>query len=453
MDKNMGKDVALQNERDGFESKWGFILACIGSAVGMGNIWRFPVMVSKYGGMTFLFPFLIFVVLIGATGVIEEMSFGRIAKAGPIGAFGVSMERRNGRKKLGEWVGLIPVAGSMALAIGYTCVVGWVFKYTYMAFNGQITEMEQDMKVIVSTFESTATVMGNNFWLIVACVVSFGIMAMGIASGIEKANKIMMPALFGIFVFLLCYVSFLDGAAEGYQYIFGFSAEGIKNPEVWVYAFGQAFFSLSVAGSGTVIYGSYLSDKEDVVGAAKHVGFFNILSAMLAACVIIPSISVSGGVLSEGGPGLMFIHLIHVFNGMPAGRLVVILFFICVLFAGVSSLVNLYEAPVATLQEQFGFSRNRAVIVIAVIGCGSALAIQGIVSEWMDVVSIYICPLGALLAGIMFYWVGGKEFVLEAVNAGREKAIGKWFYPLGKYAYCMSAFVALVVGGVMGGIG
>lgn len=142
MDKNMGKDVALQNERDGFESKWGFILACIGSAVGMGNIWRFPVMVSKYGGMTFLFPFLIFVVLIGATGVIEEMSFGRIAKAGPIGAFGVSMERRNGRKKLGEWVGLIPVAGSMALAIGYTCVVGWVFKYTYMAFNGQITEME-----------------------------------------------------------------------------------------------------------------------------------------------------------------------------------------------------------------------------------------------------------------------------------------------------------------------
>ena len=119
----------------------------------------------------------------------------------------------------------------------------------------------------------------------------------------------------------------------------------------------------------------------------------------------------------------MFIHLIHVFNGMPAGRLVVILFFICVLFAGVSSLVNLYEAPVATLQEQFGFSRNRAVIVIAVIGCGSALAIQGIVSEWMDVVSIYICPLGALLAGIMIYWVGGKEYVLEAVNAGREKAI------------------------------
>lgn len=94
MDKNMGKDVALQNERDGFESKWGFILACIGSAVGMGNIWRFPVMVSKYGGMTFLFPFLIFVVLIGATGVIEEMSFGRIAKAGPIGAFGVATERR-----------------------------------------------------------------------------------------------------------------------------------------------------------------------------------------------------------------------------------------------------------------------------------------------------------------------------------------------------------------------
>ncbi len=439
--------------RDGFASKWGFILACIGSAVGMGNIWRFPVMVSKYGGMTFVIPFLIFVILIGATGVIEEMSFGRIAKAGPIGAFGKATELRSGNRKSGEMVGLIPVLGSMALAVGYTCVVGWVFKYTYMSFAGEITAMEQNMQQIVEMFSTTATIMGNNFWLIVACLVSFLIMALGIASGIEKANKFMMPALFGMFVLLLCYIVFQEGAIEGYRYIFAFSPEGFTNPQVWIYAFGQAFFSLSVAGSGTVIYGSYLSEKENVSEAAKHVVFFNILSALLSACVIIPSIAVSGGTLSSGGPGLMFIHLIHVFNGMPAGQLVVMVFFVCVLFAGVSSLINLYEAPVATLQEQFGLGRIPAVLVIGVIGCASALSIQGIVAEWMDVVSIYICPLGALLAGVMFYWVGGKEFALQAVNRGRKDLIGAWFYPLGKYAYCISALSALLIGAFMGGIG
>lgn len=449
----MKLETSTHGTRDGFATKWGFILACIGSAVGMGNIWRFPVMVSKYGGMTFVLPFLIFVVLIGATGVIEEMSFGRMAKAGPIGAFGTATELRSGKRKSGELIGLVPVLGSMALAVGYTCVVGWVFKYTYMSFAGHITAMEQNMHQIAEQFSTTATVMGNNFWLIIACAVSFLIMALGISSGIEKANKIMMPALFGMFVLLLCYIVLQDGAMEGYRYIFTFSPEGFKNPQVWIYAFGQAFFSLSVAGSGTVIYGSYLSDKEDVGEAAIHVVFFNILSALLSACVIIPAIAVSGGTLSSGGPGLMFIHLIHVFNGMPAGRLVVMAFFVCVLFAGVSSLINLYEAPVATLQEQFGYRRISAVLVIAVLGCGAALSIQGIVAEWMDIVSIYICPLGALLAGVMFYWVAGKDFVHKAVNTGRRNVIGAWFYPLGKYAYCISALAALLIGAFMGGIG
>ena len=449
----MTGEIVAEEQRDGFQSKWGFILACIGSAVGMGNIWRFPVMVSKYGGMTFLIPFFFFVILIAATGVIEEMSFGRIAKAGPIGAFGTATELRWHDRKKGEWIGMIPVLGSLALAIGYTCVVGWVVKYTYLAFTGGLSAMGQDLPQIAGLFEATATSFGNNFWLIVACLGSFLIMGMGVASGIEKANKIMMPALFAMFLFLLCYVFILDGAEGGYRYIFTFNPEGLKNPFVWVYAFGQAFFTLSIAGSGTVIYGSYLSDKEDVVGAAKYVAFFNLLSAMLAACFIIPAMAITGEKLSSGGPGLMFIHLIPVFNGMPAGRLVVIIFFICVLFAGVSSLVNLYEAPVATLQEQFGFKRMPAVATIGVLGCVSALLIQGIVSEWMDVVSIYICPLGAVLAGVMFYWVGGKEFVLKAVNTGREKPIGAWFYPLGKYVFCIIAIAALVIGAALGGIG
>ena len=128
-------DKQTTTQRDGFKSKWGFILACIGSAVGMGNIWRFPIMVSLWGGMTFLIPYFICVILIGSTGVIGEFALGRATGAGPIGAFGKCTELR-GNKKIGEAIGFIPVLGSMALAIGYTVVMGWILKYAIGAFTG-----------------------------------------------------------------------------------------------------------------------------------------------------------------------------------------------------------------------------------------------------------------------------------------------------------------------------
>ena len=127
-------------KRDSWGSKWGFILACIGSAVGMGNIWLFPARVSKYGGATFLIPYLLFVVIIGSTGVIGEMAFGRATRSGPIGAFGEAMAVRSKRES-GEAIGFIPVLGSLALAIGYSCVVGWIFKYVFLALSGQLYAM------------------------------------------------------------------------------------------------------------------------------------------------------------------------------------------------------------------------------------------------------------------------------------------------------------------------
>lgn len=454
-------------ERDGFKSKWGFILACIGSAVGMGNIWRFPIMVSTYGGMTFLIPYFIFVVLIASSGVIGEFSLGRTAGAGPIGAFGHAMESRTGSKKLGEAIGLIPVLGSMALAIGYTVVVGWIFKYTFMAITGGLYGLGTDMGAIGGAFgatapetatigESISAVLGgagNNMWLIIGIVISLAIMAMGVAGGIEKANKIMMPALFFLFIGLGIYVSTLPGASAGYSYIFTLNPAGLLNPKVWIFAFGQAFFSLSVAGNGSVIYGSYLSKKENVVNSARNVAIFDTMAALLAAFVIIPAMAAGGGDLTAAGPGLMFVWLVNVFNAMPAGRIVGMIFFICVLFAGVTSLVNLYEAPVATLQEKLGLKRIPAVGIIGVIGCIVAVCIQGITSGWMDAVSIYICPLGAMLAGIMFFWVLRKEKILDAVNPGTDKPIGKWFIPLGRYIYVPLALIALIAGAVLGGIG
>ena len=440
-------------QRDRFQHRWGFILACIGSAVGMGNIWRFPVMVSTYGGLAFLIPYVIFVVLIGSTGIVEEMALGRAAGAGPVGAFGLCTEVRTGKKKTGEIIGILPIVGALGLAIGYTCVMSWIFKYTWLAISGGLSAMGQDMDVIGGAFSQTASAWGANAWIVLALAVNFAIMVLGIAQGIEKANKVMMPLLFCLFIGLGIYIATLPGAGNGYRYIFTLDPKGLANPEVWVYAFGQAFFSLSVAGNGTVIYGSYLSKKEEIPSSARNVAIFDTIAALLAAFVIIPAMATSGAQLESGGPGLMFIYLVNVFNSMPAGRIVGMVFFVCVLFAGISSLINLYEAPVAVLQEQFGIRRMPATLAVHMFGCIVALCIQAIVSDWMDVISIYICPMGALLAGIMFFWVAGKKFAEEQVSLGSKKKIGKWFFPVGKYLYCGLALVALVAGAVLGGIG
>ena len=152
-----GRDSMLQGtKRDSWGSKWGFILACIGSAVGMGNIWLFPARVSAYGGATFLIPYLIFVVIIGSTGVIGEMSFGRATRSGPVHAFGEATRMRFGSDKPGKLLGLIPVLGSLALAIGYSVVTGWIFKYTFQSFTGSLSQM-QGVAAFDANFGATAS--------------------------------------------------------------------------------------------------------------------------------------------------------------------------------------------------------------------------------------------------------------------------------------------------------
>lgn len=458
--------------RDGFKSQWGFILACIGSAVGMGNIWRFPIMVARWGGLTFLIPYFIIVLLVGNSGVMEEFALGRRAQAGPIDAFGHCTEAKNGNKKLGQAIGLIPIIGSMMLAIGYTVVMSWIFKYTFMSITGSLYGLGTDMGAIGGTFGGAAPEaatlgealgmmfsngifgIGNGVWLIIGLVVAMIIMAMGVANGIEAANKIMMPVLFGLFVILAVYIGFQPGASEGYKFLFTLDPAGLVNPQVWIYAFGQAFFSLSVAGNGSVIYGSYLPKDEDIPSSARRVALFDTIAALLAAFVIIPAIGASGFAMSDinPGPGLMFVYLVNILNGMPGGRIIGVIFYIAVLFAGLSSIVNLYEAPVATMQEQFKLKRGPAVAVIGVIGVIVALLIQPWTSQWMDVVSIYICPLGAGLAAIMFFFVLPRKEALEEVNHGAKKPVGKWFEYLG-YLFVAMCFIALVAGAALGGIG
>lgn len=437
--------------RDRFKSRWGFILACIGSAVGMGNIWLFPARVSACGGGAFLIPYFIFVILIGSTGVIGEMCLGRATRSGPIDAFGYATASK-GKKAVGQVLGIIPTLGSLALAIGYTVVMGWIFKYAVGTFTGATLDAT-DVDSFTSNFGTMASAFGNNLWQIIAVVVTFVILIFGIGSGIEKANKVMMPLFFFLFLALAIYISTREGAIEGYKYIFTVDFNALKDPKTWIYALGQAFFSLSVAGNGTLIYGSYLSDDVNAPSSARNIAFFDTMAAMLAALVIIPAMATAGAELTTGGPMLMFVFLPNLFKTMPGGSIIAIVFFVAVFFAGMTSLINLYESPIATLQERLKIKRAPACLIVGVIGLGVSLCIQHIVSEWMDVVSIYICPLGAGLAGIMFFWVLGKKFVSEQVNKGREKPIGNWFYPLAKYVFCGICILVLVAGAVLGGIG
>lgn len=440
-------------KRDSFNNKWGFILACIGSAVGMGNIWMFPTRVSMYGGGSYLIPYFIFVALIGFTGVIGEMSFGRATKSGPVDAFGYACETKNkNKRKLGEAIGFIPVLGALAMAIGYTVVMGWILKYMIGAFTGK-TLAPADTEGFAASFGSMASAFGNNVWQIVALVIGIIILMFGVGHGIEKANKIMMPVFFILFAVLGIYVAFQPGAIEGYKYIFRVDPEAFADPKTWIFALGQAFFSLSIAGNGTLIYGSYLSDNEDIPAAAGRVALFDTIAAMLAALVIIPAMATTGAQLNQGGPGLMFIFLPALFKSMPGGYIVAIIFFVAVFMAGLSSLINLYEAPIATIQEKLHLGRKASCAIIAVIALVVSICIQGIVSGWMDILSIYICPLGAGLAGIMFFWVCGKKYVETQVNTGRDKKFTDKFYPICKYIFCPICFLVLILGIVLGGIG
>ena len=401
------KNVNTVQKQDGFKSQWGFIMAAVGSCVGMANVWR---------GLTFLIPYFIFVFIISQSGMMEEISMGRWAGTGPSGAFGKAMENGGRGRKAGERLGIIPVIGSLCLAIGYSVIMGWVFYYVKMAFTGELTAMGQDMDAIGGTFGSVApeadnllqavqmtleTGGANNLWITVGIVVSFLIMIMGVAGGIEKSCKIMIPVLYVLFITLAVFMLFMPGTSSGYQYIFSLDPAGLLDPQVWVYAFGQCFFSLG-----------------------------------------------------NGGPGLMFIYVLPVFNSMGVlARVIVIFFYVAILFAGLSSVINLFETPINFLQEQLHMKRWTATALIHGFGLITALLIQPWTSQWMDTVSIYILPLGALTAGVMFFWVMKRDTAMAAVQLGAEKPMMKWFYPFGRYIFVPLCVLCFILGIAWGGIG
>ena len=434
--------------RDTFATKWGFRLACIGSAVGMGNIWMFPYRLGQLGGAAFLIPYIICVVLLGHTGLIGEMTLGRSMQSGTLGAFGKSTELRGKGKKLGTALAAIPVLGGLALAIGYSVVVGWILKFLAGSITGSVMAAENSG----AYFGATASHFGSVGWHLLGLGITFAVMLLGIQSGIEKLNKLMIPLFYALFLILAVRVFTLDGAMDGYRYLLIPDWSALLKPQTWVYALGQSFFSLSLAGTGTVVYGSYLKKDQDIPQSARTIALFDTLAALLAAFVIMPAVF-AYGLDPASGPPLMFITMPEVFKQMPGGSVFMIIFFVAVLFAALTSLVNLFETPVEALQTFFGMNRVKAVAIVAVIGTVIGVCIEGIVSGWMDVCSIYLCPLGALMAGVMIFWVCGGKYAKEKAEEGASRPLGKWFVPAGKFIFCGVTLFVLIMGIAWGGIG
>lgn len=443
-----GKEKNMQENRDLFSSKLGFILACIGSAVGMGNVWMFPYRVGQLGGGAFLLPYIIFVVVLGYTGLIGEFAFGRMTQTGPIGSFEYAMKSKG--KKGGTLLGIIPVIGAFGIATGYAVVVGWVMRFLFGTISGAMFSAPDS----AAYFGEIAGAFGSTIWHLAAMIATTIILILGVSNGIEKVNKFMMPLFYILFIIVLFKVLSLENAMEGVKYLFTPKWEFLSQPKTWVYALGQSFFSLSLAGSGMVVYGSYLKKDVDIPNSAKNTAFFDTLAAMLAALVVIPAVF-AFGLDPQSGPPLLFITLPAVFKEMAGGQLFAVLFFISLIFAAITSLMNLLEVPIEALQNRMNLKRNTAVIVVCAASFVIGLFLEdgNLLSAWMDCVSIYIMPVGALIASIMFFWVIGSKIAKEQAEIGASKPLGAWFEPMAKYVFVILT-IAVIIGGILyGGIG
>lgn len=441
------KEKSKEIQNITFNSKIGFILASVGSAIGMGNIWLFPYRVGQYGGAAFLIPYFIFVILFGVVGLSGEFALGRLTGTGPIGSYDYALKSRN--LKGGKILGAIPLLGSLGIAIGYSIIVGWVLRSAFGCLTGSIFAVDS-----TEYFSQMTGHFGSFGWHFTVILITVVVLIFGVIKGIEKVNKFMMPAFFILFIIIAIRVAFLPNSIEGYKYLLVPDWNYLLKPDTWVMAMGQAFFSLSITGSGMIIYGSYLSKKEDIIHSSCITAFLDTCAALIAGFAIIPAVF-AFSMNPQSGPPLMFITLPKIFEQMPMGRLLGILFFTSVFFAGITSLINMFEVCAEAVQKNFKLNRTLSVIVIGIIvfAVGLFIEYEPYMGKWMDAITIYVVPIGAVLGAIIIYWVLGNKKINAEFEIGSKRKIGPIFDFVAKYIYVFLAGAVVVLGILYGGIG
>lgn len=424
-----------------FRTKWGFILSAVGSAVGMANVWGFSYKVGQNGGGAFLFAYMIFIILFSYVGLSTEYAVGRRARTGTVGAYEKAWQS-GGKGGIGKFVGWLPLAGSMGIALGYAVIIAYVCRAFIHSLTGNLMTVETG-----PWFESfalkTYSVIPYHIIVVVGTLLT---LYLG-AKSIERTNKIMMPLFFVIFVILAIRVALLPGAIEGYKFMFTPVWSQLLDPMVWIWAMGQAFFSLSMTGSGMIVYGAYLSDNEDVISGARYTALFDTIAAFVAGIVIIPA-CFAYKVDVGSGPGLLFVTLPRILQDIPLGRLFAIILYSAMIFAGVSSMQNMFEVIGESLLYKIPkLKRTIMLAVLCVICLGIGVNMEAIFhwGPWMDLVSIYIIPIGATLGAVSWFWIMKKDDLLDEINKGSPVTRGNLWYRLGKYVYVPLAVVLCLI--------
>lgn len=434
--------MSTESNRSNFSGSIGFVLAAAGSAVGLGNIWRFPYLAAKDGGGTFIFVYIILALTFGFTLLTTEIALGRKTAQGPLTAYGKINKKFAG---IGFFAWLVPI-----IILPYYCSIGgWVLKYLFAFITGDGTNAAQDGYFTGYITQTTAPII----WMIIFIAATAFVVFCGVDKGIEKYSRILMPLLFllivGISIFSL---TLRHTDAEGITrtgleglkiyLIPNFSGMTLKQFFVILMdAMGQLFFSISVAMGIMVAYGSYAKKDTNLMQSINQIEFFDTLVAMLAGLMIVPAVFTFMG--TEGmsaGPGLMFVSLPKVFEAMGGiGRFIGILFFLMVTFAAVTSSVSVMEAIVSGLMDKWHLSRKKSsalctvyCIILGVIVCLGYNVLYfelplpngatAQVLDLMDYISNNIfMPVVAISTCILFGWVAKPKTIIDEVTYGGQK--------------------------------
>ena len=346
------------SNRSNFSSKIGFVLAAAGSAVGLGNIWRFPYLAARYGGGTFLLVYLILAITFGFTLMLAEIAIGRKTGLSAIGAF-KKLDHRFGF--LGVLCAFIPII----IFPYYSVIGGWVIKYFATFVSGGVKSAANDT-YFSSFISSTTEPIG---WFALFILLTAVIVFLGVDKGIETVSKFMMPVLVLLTIFIAGYGLTVDGAMEGVAYYLKPSMEHFSAKTILA-AMGQLFYSMSLAMGIMITYGSYMKKENNLEQSVRQIEIFDTAIAFLAGLMIIPGVFAFSGGTAESlnqGPGLMFVTLPKVFNSMPMGGLIGTAFFILVFFAALTSAISLMETIVSIIMDKFKCNRNITVLFVTVL--------------------------------------------------------------------------------------
>ena len=403
----------MAQNRDSFSNKFGVIAAAAGSAIGLGNIWRFPYVLGENGGGAFLLIYLFFILAIGIPVMVSELLIGRRAQKSVFGAF----QALAPQLPFFRIVGVMGVAAAFLILSFYAVVAGWTVEYTVLAAGNQLADKTPDQLSVI--FEDFSTsVWRPIFYLIVFMAMTAGIVMGGVKNGIEKYTKVLMPVLLVIIVVLCINSLLLEGAMEGISFLFHPDFSKI-NSNVILEALGQAFFSLSIGMGIIATYGSYIQKKENLLNTAVSVSFADTLIAVLAGVAIFPAVF-AFGIKPDAGPGLVFETLPNIFNQMAGGYFFAIAFFVLLLIAALTSSVSLLEVVVAYITEELHLKRKKATILGAVLV--TVLGVFCVVypvlfSSFDKTTSNILLPLSGILISVFVGWFLSKNQVREELES------------------------------------